>query len=223
MKEEIGGMTNVISNITTTKGLPRITTKMTAGVMRKGVNRRLAKLTTKVAAFVMVCLSVAIWSIPSTASEKSDEALVEKFNSIISSDPQTYRGSAYAFYDINRDGKNEMFMDYETGTRIGYNVFVYRNGKVKKLKSFEGTSGILGKPTEGKIIVQLSGGFDTGAYEDYILKSGKLKKIGHYEFLSASDPSRAEYSINGQQVTQSEYQAVEDALLSGANYIEIVH
>lgn len=177
---------------------------------------------------VLVCLlcSKEILSpvLVNAASKKKVHIAYEKVISSLKSkvDKLEYvRGDMhFAYYDINNDGTDELFIQYVEATgnsQILYGgtdviIYTYKNGKAKKLLESltgGGTWGGYYFSKNSKYISMYSrGGWSEGEFVFKKLSGGKLVKAGvaNYSAKNFDNPSAGFiYKVNGKKVSEKVY------------------
>lgn len=99
-------------------------------------------------------------------------------------------------YDFNKDGVKELVALSAIGARALYNVYTYKNGKVKYLTDGNDIGYIKGK----KYLVSYgSGGYQDFGYNVYTISGGKLKKAFTCECEAGV------YKKNKKKITENEF------------------
>lgn len=167
-----------------------------------------------VAVILMVLLVIIIFSetqITVNAASKSDFDMVSKaYSSYVKrklSSYEKYPRGSYMLYDINNDGIYEMFFQFETGVRLGYKVYTFKNNKVVKLKSFAGCNGINYNKSKKQICVLESSSVYDNIFTYYTMKNNKLKKIAKYESIwdYSSETLKIDYYKNGKKISEKAF------------------
>lgn len=97
----------------------------------------------------------------------------------------SYPDSRYKFYDINRDGRPEMFFSYRSGVRGGYKIYTYKKGKIIKMLDVEGAGAVYRNTRKKQIYISFSSGAANSWFTCYKMKNKKLVQVRKY--YSASD------------------------------------
>ncbi len=122
---------------------------------------------------------------------------------------------AVCYFDINKDGVDEMIANYESDVN-GYVVYTYYKGKMKKLDTFAGSSsGSLSFWQAKGILVSTS---NTAGFAEhyYKMSSSKLTLLARCSYRNgAIDGPPYQYEINGKETTKLEYDVYVKALKKG--------
>ena len=125
---------------------------------------------------------------PALAAKKPSKATVRKaYQSYITKTlkKKELRGQNYgiAYYDINKDGIQELIVEYGAGVRCGFKFYTYYGKKVKKMHSnlLEGCSGVYGVKGKNKIVLYGNNTYFDHWLTTYTMAKNKLKKRHTYE------------------------------------------
>ena len=162
----------------------------------------------KVKRIVLVCAVMllmlscnTVMAAPGKATVKKAYAAYVKRNLSSSS---KYPYGDYAVYDINKDGIPEMFFEYMAGTRSGFKIYTYKNGKVSGMKSFIGVSRIYYNGKKKQICVLTSGGAADNQYTCYKMKGKKLVALSKYESVM-EHYGNIRYCKNGKSISKGQF------------------
>lgn len=155
---------------------------------------------------------------PALAAKKPSKATVRKaYQSYITKTlkKKELRGQNYgiAYYDINKDGVQELIVEYGAGVRCGFKFYTYYGKKVKKMHSnvLEGCSGVYGVKGKKQIALYGSNGWGDRWVTTYTMSKNKLKKGHTYEERDVITNARtgkykAYYYIDGKKCSKKAFQ-----------------
>jgi len=155
---------------------------------------------------------------PALAAKKPSKATVRKaYQSYITKTlkKKELRGQNYgiAYYDINKDGVQELIVEYGAGVRCGFKFYTYYGKKVKKMHSnlLEGCSGVYGVKGKKQIVLYGSNGWGDRWVTTYTMSKNKLKKGHTYEERDVITNARtgkykAYYYIDGKKCSKKAFQ-----------------
>lgn len=117
-------------------------------------------------------------------------------------------------YDINKDGRKELIVQYESGVRYAYRIYTYRKGKVKKMHKgeFFGASGIYYKKGKKELFILFTNGASDNEYCSYQMKGGKLKKNKSYRAVFNMETEDAKYFFGKKRISQKKYDRFSEKL-----------
>lgn len=118
------------------------------------------------------------------------EAAYEEYFEEHYKDNSNYLDAAFGTVDINGDSVDEMWVSYAYGVRGAYDFLYYKDGSVKKLKSFKSCSTVLCSEDQNQICVIQSSGAASTSYTAYKFTGSKFKKFASYK-------SNGTYGRNG--------------------------
>ncbi len=155
---------------------------------------------------------------PALAAKKPSKATVRKaYQSYITKTlkRKELRGQNYgiAYYDINKDGIQELIVEYGAGVRYGFKFYTYYGKKVKKMHSnlLEGCSGVHGVKGKKQIVLYGSNGWGDHWFTTYTMSKNKLKKSHTAEerdvITNASTGKyKSYYYIDGKKCSKKTFQ-----------------
>lgn len=175
-------------------------------------------------ALALLLALCVLFCVPAMAAKKPSKATVKKaYQTYIAKNlsGKKYEGAEVGYYDINKDGIEEMIFEYAAGVRCAFKIYTYSNKKVKKLHSgaFEGCGGAP-KRIKGKkyIVLRGSNGWGDDWATVYKITNNKLKKVETYRVLAkqnvASGKITVKYYKNGKKCKKKVYTDFEKSLVT---------
>lgn len=123
-------------------------------------------------------------------------------------DNRNYLDATFGTVDINGDSVDEMWVSYAYGVRGAYDFLYYKNGSVKKLKSFNGCSTVLYNEDQKQICVIGSSGATSTSYTAYKFTGSKFKKFASYKSdgtYGSNGKLKMVYYKNNKRISKAAY------------------
>lgn len=118
------------------------------------------------------------------------------------SQPQ-YPNGRYKFYDLDKDGIEEMFFQWSSGSGYGYKVYTYRKSDgVRLVKNITSTGRSLTYKGKNIRVVTKTSGVTTTTY--WRLNLSKMLKYAEYKAVQNSNGTVTYYK-DGNQITWGKY------------------
>lgn len=139
-------------------------------------------------------------------AENASTALAEKYEEEYAHNSK-YNDPLPAFYDINQDGIDEMFIYYKKGSFYTVEVFYYDHsgtyGKVVRAKKITKCSSINYNKSKKQIRVVRAASYTETADDIYSFTGKKLKKESSYSLKSGKNGNK--YYKNGKRISKKKY------------------
>lgn len=122
-------------------------------------------------------------------------------------DNNNYLGAQSGKIDLNGDSIDEMWVTYAYGVRGAYDFLCYKNGTVKKIKTFKGCCTVRYNEDKKQICVLQSSGAADNSYTTYKFTGSKFKKIATYESSGTfkNDKLKMVYYKDKKRISKSTY------------------
>lgn len=141
-----------------------------------------------------------------TDAENASTALAEKYEEEYAHDSK-YKNPLPAFYDINQDGVDEMFIYYEKNSFHTVEIFYYdysgEYGNVVRAKKITNCDCIQYNEAKKQINVVRSASYTETTDTIYSFTGKKLKKGTSYSLKSSG--KKVKYYKNGKQISKKKY------------------
>lgn len=164
-------------------------------------------------AVLMFCM---LFSVPAMAKTPSKTTVKKAYQTYIRknlSNRYKYNYPKVKYFDINKDGINEMIYMYEAGVRYAVQVYTYRNNRVVHMspKRFVGCCSVAQIRGKKYLVILQSNGAVDNMSTAYVVSGTRLKKVVSYRmraiYKNGIETGRILYTKNGKKCSEREYNA----------------